>query len=66
MKIIFLATRPKKLFMVTKVIFLQDCLRDFDFWTFFLSIFEIPKILSPKNKEKLYFMCSECFWLYFI
>ena len=52
MKIIFLVTRPKKSIMVTKVYFLQDRFGDFDFWTFFLSIFEIPKILSPKNIEK--------------
>ena len=51
-KIIFLVTRPKKSIMVTKVYFLQDCFEIFDFWTFFLSIFEIPKILSPKNIEK--------------
>jgi hypothetical protein len=51
MKIIFLATRPKKSIMVTKVIFLQDCFGIFDFWTFFLSIFKIPKILCPKIKK---------------
>jgi len=51
MKIIFLVSRPKKSIMVTKVFFLQDCFGIFDFWTFFLSIFEIPKILSPKNIE---------------
>jgi hypothetical protein len=52
MKIIFLVSLPKKTIMVIKAFFLQDCFRDFDFWTFFLSIFEIPKILCPKiNKN---------------
>ena len=51
MKIIFLVTRPKKTIMVTKAFFLQDCFGIFDFWTFFLSIFKIPKILCPKIKK---------------
>ena len=51
-KIIFFVTRPKKSIMVTKVFFWQDCFGIFHFWTFFLSIFEIPKILCSKNIKK--------------
>jgi len=42
--------------MVTDHAFLSKVFGVFDFWTFFLSIFEIPKILCPKifgKKNKL-------------
>jgi len=38
--------------MVTQPLFLARLFRIFDFWTFFLSIFENPKILCSKNIEK--------------
>ena len=50
MKIIFSVTLPKKSIMVTDERFLRDCFGIFDFWTFFLSIFEIPKKVLRKIK----------------
>jgi hypothetical protein len=38
--------------MVTQVQLLARLFRIFDFWTFFLSIFENPKILCSKNIGK--------------
>jgi hypothetical protein len=32
---------------------LANCLRHFDFWTFFLSIFEIPKKVLTKKKKRI-------------
>ena len=49
MKIIFSVSLPKNSIMVTDERFLRDCFGFFDFWTFFLSIFEIPKKVLRKN-----------------
>jgi hypothetical protein len=38
--------------MVTECCFLGKVFGHFNFWTFFLSIFENPKILCSKNIEK--------------
>ena len=48
MKIIFSVTLPKNSIMVSDKRFLRDCFGFFDFWTFFLSIFEIPKKVLHK------------------
>jgi len=49
MKIIFSVTLPKNSIMVSDERFLRDCFGIFDFWTFFLSIFENPKKVLRKN-----------------
>jgi len=54
--------------MVTKVAFLGKVFGHFNFWTFFLSIFEIPKILCSKNigkKNKLGKGLKEMEYIYF-
>ena len=56
MKIIFSVALPKNSIMVTDERFLRDYFGFFDFWTFFLSIFENPK----KVLRKIKIFCTTC------
>jgi len=63
MKIIFSVALPKNSIMVTNLPFLRDRFGFFDFWTFFLSIFEFPKKVLRKNTEIFHFTWSASFLL---